>query len=212
MTEEVLKRNNRRAEGFTLIELMVVVLVLGVLMAIAIPTFLSTRVSANNSSAESNATNALTNEKAYYASNGAFEDLTTGTGSGSQALQLDATLPWSGSVSVSVTGGQVTAMAGTVIGSGAFQEVSPAGGAGPVLLIEAASNTAPDCLYAADYEDMSVNPPFSIIVYANSDNPNGCDGTNIALPSSEPLASAGTAAQHVEMGSSITAQDWFAAW
>jgi len=209
MREQVATRKGN-TEGFTLIELMVVVLVLGVLMAIAIPTFLSTRVSANNSSAESNATNALTNEKAYYSSNGAFEDLTTGNGAGSQALELDATLPWSGAVAV--TAGQVTAMAGTVTGSGAFQQASPAGGNGPVVLIEAASNTAPDCLYAADYEDMSVNPPVSIIVYANSDNANGCDGTNVTLPASEPLVSAGTAAQHVEMGSSISASDWYAAW
>jgi type IV pilus assembly protein PilA len=208
MKEQVFARS-RRAEGFTLIELMMVVLVLGVLMAIAIPTFLSTRVSANNSSAESNATNALTNEKAYYSSNGAFEDLTTGNGAGSPALDLDATLPWSGSVKL--TAGEVTAMAGTVSASGTFQQVSPAG-SGPVLLIEAASDTAPDCLYAADYEDMSVNPPTSIIVYANSDNANGCDGTNVTLPSSEPLASSGTAVQHVEMGSSISADDWFTAW
>ena len=63
----------RPGEGFTLIELMVVVLIMGILMAIAVPTFLSTRTSANNSSAESNATNALTNEKAYFSSNGTFE-------------------------------------------------------------------------------------------------------------------------------------------
>ena len=124
MREQIFGRS-RRTEGFTLIELMVVVLVLGVLMAIAIPTFLSTRVSANNSSAESNATNALTNEKAYYSSNGAFEDLTNGNGAGSQALDLDDTLPWSGSVTVSA--GQVTAIAGTVTGPGLSSRFPRAG-------------------------------------------------------------------------------------
>ena len=63
-------------------------------------------------------TNALTNEKAYYATNGAFEDLTNGNGSGSQAVLLDPTLPWSGAVTV--VAGQVTAMAGTVTGTGSF--------------------------------------------------------------------------------------------
>ena len=31
----------------------------------------------------------------------------------------------------------------------------------------------------------------------------------MALPASEPLARAGTAAQHVETGASISATDWF---
>ena len=69
-----LQQRRQNEEGFTLIELMVVVLIMGILMAIAIPTFLSTRGSANDASAKSNATNAFTNEKSYYASNQAFLD------------------------------------------------------------------------------------------------------------------------------------------
>ena len=67
-----LQQRRQNEEGFTLIELMVVVLIMGILMAIAIPTFLSTRGSANDASAKSNATNAFTNEKSYYASNQSF--------------------------------------------------------------------------------------------------------------------------------------------
>ena len=52
--------------GFTLIELMVVLLIIAILLAIAIPTFLGVSGSANDRSAQSNLTNALTEIKALY--------------------------------------------------------------------------------------------------------------------------------------------------
>ena len=53
-------------EGFTLIELMVVVLIIAILLAIAIPTFLGARSRAQNRAAQSNLRNALTTEKTIY--------------------------------------------------------------------------------------------------------------------------------------------------
>ncbi len=55
-----------RDEGFTLIELMVVVLIIAILISIAIPTFLGARRRAQNRAAQSNLRNALTAEKTYY--------------------------------------------------------------------------------------------------------------------------------------------------
>jgi type IV pilus assembly protein PilA len=55
--------------GFTLIELMVVLLILAILLAIAIPTFLGVTKSANDRAAQSNLKTAMLNAKAAYQSN-----------------------------------------------------------------------------------------------------------------------------------------------
>ena len=67
----MLQRMQRRLQGereggFTLIELMVVVLIIAILIAIAIPTFLGARTRAQDRAAQSNLRNALTAEKSYY--------------------------------------------------------------------------------------------------------------------------------------------------
>jgi type IV pilus assembly protein PilA len=53
-------------EGFTLIELMVVVLIIAILIAIAIPTFLGARSRANDRAAQSSLRNALTAAKTSF--------------------------------------------------------------------------------------------------------------------------------------------------
>jgi type IV pilus assembly protein PilA len=63
-------------KGFTLIELMVVVLIIAILLAIAIPTFLGAQNKAKDRSAQSSARNALTNAKTLYADNGTYIDAT----------------------------------------------------------------------------------------------------------------------------------------
>lgn len=59
----------RKDEGFTLVELMVVVLVIAILIAIAIPTFLGARERAQDRAAQSNLRNALTAAKVFYVDN-----------------------------------------------------------------------------------------------------------------------------------------------
>ena len=66
----------REDKGFTLIELMVVVLIIAILLAIAIPTFLGAQNKAKDRSAQSSARNALTNAKTIFADTGVYSDVT----------------------------------------------------------------------------------------------------------------------------------------
>ena len=61
-----------RDKGFTLIELMVVVLIIAIFLAIAIPTFLGAQNKAKDRSAQSSSRNALTNAKTIYADSATY--------------------------------------------------------------------------------------------------------------------------------------------
>jgi len=63
-----------KEEGFTLVELMVVVLIIAILIAIAIPTFLGARERAQDRAAQSNLRNALTSAKVHYTDEENFSD------------------------------------------------------------------------------------------------------------------------------------------
>ena len=62
-------RLRKQDEGFTLVELMVVVLVIAILIAIAIPTFLGARERAQDRAVQSDLRNALTASKVWYVDN-----------------------------------------------------------------------------------------------------------------------------------------------
>jgi len=78
-------------KGFTLIELMIVIAIIGILAAIAIPNFVSYRQRSYNSATKSDLKNAVTAQEAYYVDEGSYADTLTklGVGGWVQTAKVD---------------------------------------------------------------------------------------------------------------------------
>jgi type IV pilus assembly protein PilA len=94
----------RSRKGFTLVELMIVVAIIGILAAIAIPNFLNFRMKAKTSEAKSNLGAIRSTEVAYYAEYSGYVVNQPYTPDHTTAAALDAKQPWDTTTRFSIIG------------------------------------------------------------------------------------------------------------
>jgi type IV pilus assembly protein PilA len=160
----------RSDAGFTLIELMVVLLIIAILLAIAIPTFLGVTNTAGDRAAQSNLTNALTEVKALYEVNQAYSTNNAAYTSGQFSAQAPEFNWTTASCSTSTLGNCMSFAVGD----------SATAGDGQALALAAWSNKTSTCWYALDLESAPISiasDTNAVVGQATSKNTAGTGGT-----------------------------------
>jgi len=115
LEEIIMMTQVKKEKGFTLIELMIVVAIIGILAAIAIPQFSTYRLKAFNSAAQSDLRNIMTSEEAAYAESQSY--VTIGTAS---AISITATAKGTSIGSLTSIVASITSLPGAKLSKGVF--------------------------------------------------------------------------------------------
>jgi type IV pilus assembly protein PilA len=108
-------RDERDDRGFTLIELMVVVLIIAILIAIAIPTFLGARTKAQDRAAQSDLRTALVTAQAFYTDNETYLSGADGASTATAYATEEPSITFGAAASDTTVGVYVPSSTGVVL-------------------------------------------------------------------------------------------------